>query len=45
VTGGVPLAAVDSINVGSPERPHVYGQFVEAVEGLWRRPRPWRCRS
>jgi phosphoribosylformylglycinamidine synthase len=34
VTGGVPLAAVDSINVGSPERPHVYWQFVEAVEGL-----------
>ncbi len=34
VAGGVPLAAVDSINVGSPERPEVYWQFVEAVEGL-----------
>lgn len=34
VAGGAPRAAVDSINVGSPERPHVYWQFVEAVEGL-----------
>jgi phosphoribosylformylglycinamidine synthase subunit II (EC 6.3.5.3) len=34
VAGGTPLAAVDSINVGSPQRPHVYWQFVEAVEGL-----------
>ncbi|MFP3192985.1 MAG: phosphoribosylformylglycinamidine synthase subunit PurL [Thermoproteus sp.] len=34
VAGGVPLAAVDSINVGSPQRPRVYWQFVEAVEGL-----------
>ncbi|ACB40827.1 phosphoribosylformylglycinamidine synthase subunit PurL [Pyrobaculum neutrophilum] len=34
VVGGVPLAAVDSINVGSPERPRVYWQFVQAVQGL-----------
>ncbi len=34
VAGGRPLAAVDSINVGSPSRPNVYWQFVEAVEGL-----------
>ncbi|MEM1636952.1 MAG: phosphoribosylformylglycinamidine synthase subunit PurL [Pyrobaculum sp.] len=34
VAGGVPKAAVDSINVGSPARPAVYWQFVEAVEGL-----------
>lgn len=34
VAGGRPLAAVDSINVGSPAKPQVYWQFVEAVEGL-----------
>ena len=34
VAGGVPKAAVDSINVGSPARPQAYWQFVEAVEGL-----------
>jgi len=34
VAGGTPLAAVDSINLGSPARPEVYWQFVEAVEGL-----------
>ncbi|MCU7786901.1 phosphoribosylformylglycinamidine synthase subunit PurL [Pyrobaculum sp. 3827-6] len=34
VVGGVAKAAVDSINVGSPQRPEVYWQFVEAVEGL-----------
>ncbi|MEM0276061.1 phosphoribosylformylglycinamidine synthase subunit PurL [Pyrobaculum sp.] len=34
VAGGVPRAAVDSINVGSPARPQVYWQFIEAVEGL-----------
>ncbi|ABL87284.1 phosphoribosylformylglycinamidine synthase subunit II [Pyrobaculum islandicum DSM 4184] len=34
VVGGVPLAAVDSINVGSPERPQVYWRFVQAVQGL-----------
>ncbi|MEM1598870.1 MAG: phosphoribosylformylglycinamidine synthase subunit PurL [Pyrobaculum sp.] len=34
VAGGVPLAAVDSINLGSPARPEVYWQFTEGVEGL-----------
>ncbi|MCC6020014.1 MAG: phosphoribosylformylglycinamidine synthase subunit PurL [Thermoproteaceae archaeon] len=34
VAGGIPLAAVDSINLGSPQRPRVYWQFVQAVRGL-----------
>ncbi|MGC9169826.1 MAG: phosphoribosylformylglycinamidine synthase subunit PurL [Thermoproteus sp.] len=34
VAGGVPLAAVDSINLGSPARSNIYWQFREAVEGL-----------
>ncbi|MFB6491349.1 MAG: AIR synthase related protein, partial [Thermoproteus sp. AZ2] len=32
--GAKPLAAVDSINVGSPEVPDRYWQFVESVAGL-----------
>ncbi|MEM0467618.1 MAG: phosphoribosylformylglycinamidine synthase subunit PurL [Pyrobaculum sp.] len=34
VAGGVPKAAVDSLNMGSPARPTVYWQFREMVEGL-----------
>ncbi len=34
VAGGWPLAAVDSINVGSPARPEVYWQFKESVLGI-----------
>ncbi|MFN7105376.1 MAG: AIR synthase-related protein, partial [Pyrobaculum sp.] len=32
--GGRPLAAVDSINLGSPARAEVYWQFKEVVRGL-----------
>jgi len=34
VVGAEPVAAVDSINVGSPEKPDRYWQFVNAVKGL-----------
>jgi phosphoribosylformylglycinamidine synthase subunit PurL len=32
--GGVPLGATNNLNFGSPERPEIMWQFVEAVEGL-----------
>ncbi len=32
--GARPIAAVDAINVGNPEKPHVYWYFVEIVKGL-----------
>jgi phosphoribosylformylglycinamidine synthase subunit PurL len=32
--GGRPLAVTDCLNFGSPERPDVMWQFVEAVEGI-----------
>ncbi|CCC82585.1 phosphoribosylformylglycinamidine synthase subunit PurL [Thermoproteus tenax] len=32
--GAKPLAAVDSINVGNPEKPDRYWQFVESVRGV-----------
>ena len=34
VTGARPLAVVDNLNFGNPERPEVMWQFVEVVEGL-----------
>jgi phosphoribosylformylglycinamidine synthase len=34
VTGARPLAAVDCLNGGNPEKPHVYGGFAAVVEGL-----------
>ncbi|TKX45427.1 phosphoribosylformylglycinamidine synthase subunit PurL [Halorubrum sp. SD690R] len=33
-TGAVPLAAVDCLNGGNPEKPDVYGAFEEIVDGL-----------
>ncbi|GBD41693.1 Phosphoribosylformylglycinamidine synthase subunit PurL [bacterium HR39] len=32
--GAMPLAITDCLNFGSPERPHIMGQFVAAVEGM-----------
>jgi phosphoribosylformylglycinamidine synthase len=32
--GGVPIGATNCLNFGSPERPEIMWQFVEAVEGL-----------
>jgi phosphoribosylformylglycinamidine synthase len=32
--GAVPLAAVDCLNGGNPETPHVYGGFADIVSGL-----------
>ncbi|WP_313690892.1 phosphoribosylformylglycinamidine synthase subunit PurL [Halorarum halobium] len=32
--GASPLAAVDCLNGGNPEKPEVYGAFAEAVDGL-----------
>ncbi|MEF8867769.1 MAG: AIR synthase related protein, partial [Haloarculaceae archaeon] len=32
--GATPLAAVDCLNGGNPEKPEVYGGFTAAVEGL-----------
>ena len=32
--GARPLAFVDCLNFGNPERPDVYGEFVGAVEGM-----------
>ena len=34
VTGARPLALVDNLNFGNPEKPEVMWQFVETVEGL-----------
>jgi len=33
-TGAEPLGVTDCLNFGSPENPHTYWGFVEAVEGL-----------
>ena len=33
-TGARPLAVTDCLNFGSPETPHVMGQFVGCVEGI-----------
>ncbi|WP_251106179.1 phosphoribosylformylglycinamidine synthase subunit PurL [Halorubrum hochsteinianum] len=33
-TGAVPLAAVDCLNGGNPEKPNVYGAFEGIVDGL-----------
>ena len=33
-TGATPLAVTDCLNFGSPENPHVMGQFVGCVEGI-----------
>ncbi|MFB6121077.1 MAG: phosphoribosylformylglycinamidine synthase subunit PurL [Halobacteriaceae archaeon] len=33
-TGADPLAAVDCLNGGNPEKPDVYGGFADAVDGL-----------
>jgi phosphoribosylformylglycinamidine synthase len=32
--GARPLAITDCLNFGNPERPHVMGQFVRALEGM-----------
>lgn len=34
VTGARPLAAVDNLNLGNPEKPEVMWQLVEVVEGI-----------
>lgn len=34
VTGARPLAVVDNLNFGNPEKPEVMWQFVETLEGL-----------
>ncbi|MFP3883609.1 MAG: phosphoribosylformylglycinamidine synthase subunit PurL [Actinomycetota bacterium] len=34
VTGARPLALVDNLNFGNPEKPEVMWQFVESVEGI-----------
>ena len=34
VTGANPLAVVDNLNFGNPEKPEVMWQFTESVEGL-----------
>ena len=34
VTGARPLAVVDNLNFGNPEKPEVMWQFVETVEGI-----------
>jgi phosphoribosylformylglycinamidine synthase len=36
VTGARPLAITNCLNFGSPERPEVMGEFVEAVRGMAR---------
>ncbi len=38
VTGARPYAAVDNLNFGNPENPHVMWQFIEAVDGM-----AWAC--
>jgi phosphoribosylformylglycinamidine synthase II len=32
--GATPLAITDNMNFGNPERPHIMGQFVGAIEGI-----------
>ncbi|HUF44050.1 MAG TPA: phosphoribosylformylglycinamidine synthase subunit PurL, partial [Aestuariivirgaceae bacterium] len=32
--GAEPLAVTDNLNFGNPERPHVMGQMVRAIEGI-----------
>ncbi|HEX2405413.1 MAG TPA: phosphoribosylformylglycinamidine synthase subunit PurL, partial [Acidimicrobiia bacterium] len=34
VTGALPLAVVDNLNFGNPEKPEVMWQFKESVEGI-----------
>lgn len=34
VTGARPLAVVDNLNFGNPEKPEVMWQFIESVEGI-----------
>ncbi|MDH3463345.1 MAG: phosphoribosylformylglycinamidine synthase subunit PurL, partial [Acidimicrobiia bacterium] len=34
VTGAIPLAVVDNLNFGNPEKPEVMWQFKETVEGI-----------
>ncbi len=34
VTGARPLAVVDNLNFGNPEKPEVMWQFIETVEGI-----------
>ncbi|HEU4320930.1 MAG TPA: phosphoribosylformylglycinamidine synthase subunit PurL [Acidimicrobiia bacterium] len=34
VTGARPLAVVDNLNFGNPEKPEVMWQFIESVEGM-----------
>ena len=33
-TGAKPLAVTNNLNFGNPQRPHIMGQFVEAVQGM-----------
>ncbi|MEM6941384.1 MAG: phosphoribosylformylglycinamidine synthase subunit PurL [Pseudomonadota bacterium] len=32
--GATPLATTDNLNFGNPEKPHIMGQFVGAIEGI-----------
>ena len=34
VTGARPMAAVDNLNFGNPEKPEVMWQFIESIEGM-----------
>ncbi len=34
VRGGEPIALVDSLNAGNPEKPESYGEFVEMIKGV-----------
>jgi len=34
VTGAQPIAVVDNLNFGNPEKPEVMWQFIESVEGI-----------
>jgi phosphoribosylformylglycinamidine synthase II len=34
VTGATPMAVVDNLNFGNPEKPEVMWQFIESVEGI-----------
>ncbi len=34
VTGARPLAVVDNLNFGNPEKPEVMWQFIESIEGI-----------
>jgi phosphoribosylformylglycinamidine synthase len=33
-TGATPVAVTDGLNFGSPQQPHVYWQFAQAVDGI-----------